>query len=275
MKKNEKTSEKGLSFTVIAMVGLVCAVLFSVTLFAINHLYHNFSPSLRSSQRLFERGRYEDALSNIEKIPLDNRSNAELYILRAKILLSMLHDELKEEQWGSYGQDPQNWIPSPLAADAQQSLILALEEQPHNRDALFLLGNLYKRQGRFEKALRKLRYVSELYPEDIEVLLSLAVLFSETDQFTRSEDILRKAWGIDTSNPDVAKNLAFLYRYHLFEPESSMVWFNRYLNLNPVGDLDVNLARKELIDLMDRYPEFVLPDSLLWREKGKRFTSRH
>ena len=50
-----------------------------------------------------------------------------------------------------------------------------------------------------------------------------------------------------------------------------MVWFNRYLNLDPKRDLDANLARIELGNLLDRYPEFILQEPQNWREQGRRF----
>ncbi|MDG5814776.1 tetratricopeptide repeat protein [Chitinispirillales bacterium ANBcel5] len=243
-----------------------------VSVYSIRFIIARYTPSIQNAERLYAQGRLESALSVLEN--MERGTNAQSSIIKGKIYLSKLQRELEEEQWGFYGTDPDNWLPSPLAQKAENSFLSVLETDPGNKDALFLLGTLYSRQGRFREAENKYNTILRYYPEDTEALFALGVLYTHTDRYQTSASTLQKAWSLDTTNHLVAKKLGFLFRYYKDDPESSMVWFNRYLNLNPKGDLDINHVRMDLKDLMSRYPEVVLPEPQNWRTQGRKFVSR-
>ncbi len=263
-----------LSPAVVLISGLICATLLAFVALSIHFLYNHYSPSLGNSERLLKKGKYSEALSLLNKVEVRDPFRSREMILRGKILFGMLTQELSRENWGSYGVNSQNWISHPVADQVEQIFVDVLSQDSGNVEARLLLGNLYKEQGRFEYARQQFSQVLELDEENSEAMLALGVLYAETDQLEKAEQVLRAAWLANDKDPRIAKNIAFFYRFYRNAPESSIVWFNRYLNLNPHRDLDVNQAKLELENLLARYPEFEPQEPQHWREQGRKFVPK-
>lgn len=267
-------NDRGLSLPVILLSGLICSCMLLGAVLAIRYVHQRHSPSLKSSERLLDKGKYRDALTILEKMEKNEHNSIRELSLRGRIMYSLLQELLRKEQWGSYGVDPENWISHPLALEAERCFLGVLAVNPNDAQMRLALGNLYKEQGRFSEAEQQFSIISTIDDRNVEVMLALGVLYAETDQLDDAGIYLAKAWELDRKNPRTAKNIAFLYRFYKELPESSMVWFNRYLNLDPKRDLDANLARIELGNLIERYPEFTLQEPQNWREQGRRFVPK-
>lgn len=263
--------KKRLSFPVILISGVICAFLLLGASVAVKFIHNRYSPSLNSTERLLKKGKYQEALSILNKVDSRNGNRIRERVLRGQIIFGILKEQLRDEQWGSYGVNPDNWISHPLADEAESCFLEVLALEPKNVKALVLLGNLYKKQGRFEEAEEQFNTAVACDRQDSEPVLALSILYAETDRLDDAERMFKKAWALDCKDPKIAKNMAFFYRFYKKDPRSSMIWFNRYLNLDPERDPDASLARIELQNLIERYPDHTLKEPQKWREQKRRF----
>jgi len=247
--------KKTLSFTVILISGILFSLLILISIFALRYIEYNFTPSVKSSEKLLKKGRPQQAMAALNKAP-GKQNDSKTLLLRGKILFAVLIEQLKEEKWGSYGVNPKNWISHPLAEEAEQCFLEAIEKSPNDSEIRQVLGNLYREQGRFAEAEKILKSAIELDDTDVETFTALGFVYAESERLTLAQEKLYKAWELDKNNSKTAKNLGYFYRYYKEIPESSIVWFNRYFDSNPKRDPDVNFIRVELQNLIERYPEF-------------------
>jgi len=253
-----KPKKKGLSFTVILVSGILFSVLIFASVIALRYIEYNFTPSVKSSERLLKKGRPQQAMAALNKAKASGakQNDSKTLLLRGKILFAVLIEQLKEEKWGSYGVNPKNWLSHPLADEAEKCFLEAIEKSPDNPEIRQVLGNLYREQGRFAEAEKVLKSAIELDETDVETFLALGLLYAESERFALAQEKLYNAWELDKNNSKTAKNIGYFYRYYKEVPESSIVWFNRYFDSNPRRDPDINFVRAELQNLIERYPEF-------------------
>jgi len=247
--------KKGLSFTVVLISGVLFSVLIFASVIALRYIEYNFTPSVKSSERLLSKGRPREAMTALNKAS-GSKQTGETLLLRGKILFAVLIEQLKDEKWGSYGINPKNWLEHPLAEEAEKCFLEAIEKSPDNPEIRQALGNLYREQGRFADAEKMLKSAAELDETDVETFLALGLMYAESQRLEQAQEKLHKAWELDKNNSKTAKNIAYFYRYYKDVPESSVVWFNRYFDSNPRRDPDINFIRAELQNLIERYPEF-------------------
>jgi tetratricopeptide (TPR) repeat protein len=276
--KGEKESEKmGLPPSAILVLGIFLAVALLMIGIGVRHFYVKSSPSLKNSQRLLASGKPAEAKELLDRMPGQKRPDCRALLHRGKVLYALLLEQLREERWGSYGLNPDNWIKHPLAEEAERCFLDAMALSPNDPEIRRILGNLYREQGRFGDAEIILRSAIEIDDSNSEAFLTLGLLYAEGNRREAAHRALMAAWELDQGNPRIAKNIAFFYRFYADIPESSIVWFSRYVDSNPRRDPDINLIRAELRDLLERYPEFEDhrrdPDARINRGRGKNFVA--
>jgi len=253
----EKTG-KGLSFTVILTVGILCALLLVASLTAARHIYRTYAPTLGNSEHMLARGKPQQAKLLLDKIKTAKPGeNARALILRGNVLYSLLLERMSEENWSSYGVNPENWLSNPLADEAEKCFLDAMEIAPDNPEPRRVLGNLYREQGRFAEAEAMLRSALELDETGAETFLALGLLYAEGERRGAAERTLLYAWELGEGNAKIAKNIGYFYRYYKDDPQASILWFGRYLDCaDPRRDRDIYQVRMELRRLLERYPEY-------------------
>jgi Flp pilus assembly protein TadD len=260
---NKGNERQGMSFSAIIVAGFFCALLLLSTVIVVRHIHIIFTPTLSNSEHLLSKGKPRDAVAMLDKVEKENAKSggapvrdAKTLVLRGKAIYALLVEELRTERWGSYGKNPSNWIQNPLADEVERCFTEAIELAPNDPEIKLLLGNLYREQGRFADAENVLRSALALDESNAEIFLTLGLLYAEGRRPDAAEKALAYAWELDPRNPRIAKNMAYFYRYYRDIPESSVVWFTRYLDLDPQKDPEVNIIRGELKNLLEHYPEF-------------------
>jgi len=251
-------NDKGLPFTVILTVGILCALLLVASLAAVRHIYRTYTPTLGNSEHMLAMGKPQQAKQLLDKIKTTKPGeNARTLILRGNVLYSLLLEQMREENWGSYGVNPKNWLSHPLAEEAEKCFLDAIAIAPDNPEPRRVLGNLYREQGRFAEAETMLRSALELDAAGAETFLALGLLYAEGERRESAEKALLYAWELDEGNAKIAKNIGYFYRYYKDDPQSSILWFGRYLDCaDPKRDRDIYQVRMELRRLLERYPEY-------------------
>jgi len=248
----------GLPPSAIILIGVFCAIVLFLGGIVARQIYMTSSPSIKNSERLLAKGKPQEAMALLDKMPRAKRPDTKSQLHRGKVLYAVLLQQLREERWGSYGLNPNNWIAHPLAAEAEQCFLDAMALSPNDSEIRLILGNLYREQGRFSDAEIILRSALELDDSNAEAFLTLGLLYVEggSASFPAARKALAAAWELDEGNPRIAKNIAYFYRFYANSPESSIVWFSRYVDNASRRDPEINIIKAELRDLLERYPDF-------------------
>lgn len=263
----------GLSFPVILISGITAAFFLLIGFLLIRRINTEWSPTVKTAQQLLKKKKYAEALAVIEKAEENQENNTSLLIEKGKVWFSLALEREKRTRWSSYGTDENDWLKSAEAEKAEEFLKKAVQQSPNNKDAHYFLGQLYMEKGWFSLAEIEFLAVLRDDKENVKALLNLGVVYAEMKRFDLAQQELRHALRIDRKEPAIAKNFAYLYRFYLDKPDSAIAWANRYLNLDPKNDLDITFVRKELEEMLQRYPEFTPKEPMTWK-KPPLFKSR-
>ncbi len=266
-------SKKRLSLAVI-LISIVIAVFFLfVAVFFISRMNTELSPSVKNAEKLLEKRKYKGALALIEQAGHENDDNVEVLVAKGKIWFALAWQRENRTRWKDYGKDERDWLNSTEAGESEYFFKKAISMDPVNKDAHFFLGCLYMEKGWFSSAENEFLSVLRIDKNHTKTRINLGVLYTQMKRFDLAEKELRTAHKMEPEDPSIAKNFAYLYRFYLNKSDSAIAWANRYLNLDPQNDIDINYVRKELVEMLQRYPEFTPSEPMKWK-KPKRFKSR-
>jgi tetratricopeptide (TPR) repeat protein len=262
---------KGLSVPVIVSIGILVALLSLAVVLAFQFIANRFSPTATNAERYLRRGKLEEAFAMSAKVPGETTAKS---LLRGRVFLAFALKQRKDDGWRQYGTDALDWLKGPEVDSALACFKKAIGFDKQSAAGWYWMGVVYKEKGWFREAEDALHESLRLDPESIDARLALASLYPRIGRPREAAGHLLEAYQLMPDNPQVAKNLALLYRFHLENPESAMIWFNRYLNNAPPADIAVNQARIEMNDLIARYPEFVPKEKQRWQQNRRTFVPR-
>jgi tetratricopeptide (TPR) repeat protein len=273
MMSSSSNERQGMSLAAIVAIGLVIAFFLAIAVFSIRSFTgFAWSPSVDKIDRLLKIGKYKEAL-RLAQARGGREPSASALLQQGRVWMALAWKRQNEEGWKHYGTNERDWLDCPEADKAEQVLQQALTKEPDNPQARHLLGTLYMERGWFRSAETELRTVLRQDSNFVRARISLGALYSRMDRLDAARQQLLAAHRVEPDNPDVAKNLSLLYRFYLDRPDSAMLWANRYLNLNPKGDWEINLIRDEMEEMLQRYPEYSPSEPMDWKDKN-RFPSR-
>ncbi|NLG16557.1 MAG: tetratricopeptide repeat protein [Fibrobacter sp.] len=271
MKNAGKPRSAGLSYPLILITGFIIACVLFFGFLIIRHISRTYSPSIVNAEKYLKRGKINEAFTLSERI---SSNNPGFYLLRGKIWLALSIKKQDVENWGKYGLDSQDWLKGEEIDNALLNFKEAVRKDPSSGEARYYLGVVYREKGWYSEAERQFEEALSIEPSEIKIIVAMASLMVRMDRLDEAESELREAFRIDPEDPSVMKNMAFLFRFYKQKPDSALVWLNRYLNNVQEKDLDINLAKKEFQELLERYPEFKPSEPQDWRNKKPRFIPR-
>ncbi len=262
---------RGLSPLIIVLSGFLLATSLCALFLGLRHVRLRFSPTFTNAERFLLRGKFDEAFAFAEDIGGETSEKA---LLRGRIFLARSLRKQCLDGWRRYGTDSLDWLQEPDIDSALLCFRNSLELDPESATANYYLGVVFKEKGWFREAEDAFRETLRLSPEHIEAGIALGSLFSMMDRQAEAVECLYDAFRLAPRNPQVAKNMALLYRFHLEKPDSAIIWFNRYLEFAQPNDRDITGARHELRELVQRYPEFSPPPPGSWKKGRRRFFPR-
>lgn len=256
----------------IALIGVLLSAMSLALFLLFEFMASNFSPSYSNAERYLRQGKLEHAMALARDVPGETARKA---VLRGRIFLAFSIQGHANDKWSRYGTDSLDWLRGPMADSAAAWFKIAKLRDPSSAEAHYYLGVVYKEKGWFREAEEEFLETLRLDSANIDARLALGSLYPRMDLCDDAAQHLLDAWRLSPSNSQVAKNLAFLYRFYRDNPESAIVWYNRYLNDPPPGDIDFNSAKRDIGELLDRYPEYSPKEKQLWRRQSRKFIPRH
>ncbi|HEX3019035.1 MAG TPA: tetratricopeptide repeat protein [Chitinispirillaceae bacterium] len=266
-------SSKGLSFPLVLAIGFILSSVLVSAVILVHFINLNFKPSVKNIEHQIQQGRLDRASAFVSQIESDS---SKISMLKAEVLFLKALKKRKDEKWKNYGTEESDWFRSEELDSAIVELksIIESENEKKYPQAHYYMGQIYFEKGWFYEAEDQFLKVLEIDPNNRDTKLSLSCLYTKTSRFSEAQRLLRSGFQQHPEDPEIAKNMAYLYRYYIDLPESATVWFNRYLNNARQRDLDVNHAKNELEDLLLRYPEYSPTEPQDWRNKAKNFNTR-
>jgi tetratricopeptide (TPR) repeat protein len=261
-----------LSAPAIVIIGLIAAFFILFAVIGVRLIVERLpGASGGDLDELIADKKYDQARALITR-DSEGRTDPGELIAEAKLWMALAWEKQNRGEWRAYGTNPRDWLNVEEADRAERALKKALKIDPDNVEAHYQLGNLYYERG--WHSLAEAEYMDALREQGdhIESRINLGALYARVGKPDAAREELLEAHRLDSDNPRVAKNLSLLYRFKLHNPESSMIWANRYLNTAEQGDYDVNVVRRELLEMLERYPEYAPREPMDWREK--RFPAR-
>ena len=118
-------------------------------------------------------------------------------------------------------------------------LLTSAEPQSATNENLFYFrGMAYKFKGEYEKAEKDLFKAMELSEDDSQVMLQLALMYDETDQVEKSENILRKYISTNPENAEGYNFLGYMFAERGIKLDDAEELIKKALELKPEsGDI--------------------------------------
>lgn len=184
----------------------------------------DISEQLAQAEQLKVSGSNEEALSLLEKLLIEEPSNALIFEEIADNELSLEHYSRAE-------------------AAASRAIYL----NPKSYTAHYILGFIYSHEGSFDKALASLRESNKLQPNNAEILRCLGWALFRTGDQLQGLVTLERSLNLDPDNTLTLCDLGVVYlELQNFNKARSL--FLRTLDLDPG-----NTRAKECIDAAERF----------------------
>lgn len=263
-------NHRGGTFVFILYICVVVILFGTLTYVVIKKLDRGFSPSLENVEQRMQRKKYDEALRLLAaREKADQEATPRTLCLQGRIWLYKAIQKQDSTHWARYGINESNWLQCREGKRAEQYLTQAIARDDTYGPAHYYLGVLYMQRGWYSEAYTRFERALTLNAHRVYSYINMGVIRSRQEQFRQAKRLLGKAYAIDSANPDVAKNLYFLYSHHTPVPESALIWGNRYLNADPQNDLHEYLIMQEVKKLLARYPDVALSPAPAWRRKGR------
>ena len=127
-------------------------------------------------------------------------------------------------------------------AEAQDLYVQVVNDNPHDAEALCLLGTLLAQGGRFDKAEVFLRRAVQENPRNSVYHCNLGVTLQNLSQLDRAKACFQRALKFDRENVDAYYNMAKLYK-QLNHIDEALLNYEQVVSLDPTRfDALINMA---------------------------------
>lgn len=100
-------------------------------------------------------------------------------------------------------------------------------------DLLLLESELLRKDKRFQEALVANKKAEQLFPQDLDIIYSQALLYEDVDQIQKSEEKLKKILSIDDSHSAALNALGYLLSVHTLRLDEAYGYIKKAYELKP------------------------------------------
>jgi Tfp pilus assembly protein PilF len=134
-------------------------------------------------------------------------------------------------------------------AQAEVLFNALVEKHPKLTGAFVNLGVIKKKNKQLDLAKELFSKALEINPNFIDALLQQAFIYQDLGEFSKAEDLLRRAEAIQPDHPLVNYNLGVLYELYLQEYSLAIKHYERYVSVSNADDVE---TVKRWIILLER-----------------------
>lgn len=268
-------NKKRISVGVVVFISVFVSLLVAVSLL----IYHTGSIDSivpKSNQRVIQfldAGKPEEALAEIAQRSLTEQGSDSSLLMQGKAWYLLAWKRYDDAGWESYASNADDWFLGNDVDNALHALSRALESNNTWADATVLISTIYSEKGWYKQASRGFNSVLFKYPNHRNAYLQYAVTLTRQHKFASA---LRQllAWPEASSDADFLKNIFWIYRFYLLDPQLALEYGDLFLKNAVRGNPDIPRVKRELLDVASRFPEYVVDTMLIYRERPPEFTPR-
>ncbi|MDD4951450.1 MAG: tetratricopeptide repeat protein [Desulfovibrionaceae bacterium] len=127
-----------------------------------------------------------------------------------------------------------------------QELMARIKDNPEDVPALTDLGNTFMMMGAWDKALIFLQQARNLSPDDVSVLMGLAVCRFQKKEHQKAADLFARILVLSPNDGLAHYNLAIVLKHYLGRPGDAEAHFRAVLDSDQAGPEVKDNARREL-----------------------------
>lgn len=137
-------------------------------------------------------------------------ANPELYLQLARTYIAKADVASRKQQSDSQKQQKQQSVQQNLE-QAMNYLEKALEKKPNYWSAHYQQAIVYDRQGKIDKAVRKLNDLKQVYPEDQSIPFQLGLLYWRDEELDKAEQKFKRTLELNSSFANARYFLGLVY----------------------------------------------------------------
>jgi tetratricopeptide (TPR) repeat protein len=231
------------------------------------------SKSQKPINELLNRGKIFDSFDIISNQPDSVQSSDTSLLTQGKAWYLIAWQRYESENWKSYAKNPNDWF---LGKDVDKAL-MCLEQSAQSRDtwaqAATMIGVIYMEKGWYEKARNVFQNILKRDITQRDAFLYYGIVLSRLGQNENAVRHLEK-WNDYLRDYDFVKNLFYLYLFDLKNYEKAAILGDIYLKIAPRGDVGIIKVKRELLDLVTRFPEYFYDTMVVIRDRPPEFKPR-
>ncbi len=268
--------QSSISLKAVILASLFISVALALILTVSLRFTTIFKPAGSSEgiEELYKAGKPELALAQLEQRSNIERGSAASLLWEGKLWYLTAFKRFNESGWSDYAKDKRDWFSGEDIDNAVHSLTRAQKSQDQREEALLFLALIFMEKGWFEKSQDKFLTLLKEFPANREGLFNYGVLLSRMHNFRKSVKVLKKGLEIYPDDPDFLKNLFWLYRFHLRSNKDAVYYGDKFLKSAKRSNPSIPEVKREIYDILSRFPEFESDTLAVYSEDIREFTPR-
>ncbi len=250
-----KLSKHTHSLIFVIVIAIIIASTVAGILFAVGSLTGEIKGSHDVMVEKFNSGEPEEALKELDKLPPEKRGTSESLIWYGKSWYLKAYKEHGDTRWADYGKDSSDWFKGKAVDNAVHFLKQSLSDSSTRAEATFYLALIYMQKGWYDKSERAFKELFLVDKNHREGLLNFAVLKTRTDSYESALKILGMGINQYPEEAEYYKNVFIIYNSHLVDYKKAVEFGDLYLKKAKQGDVGAIRIRRDLIDILARFPE--------------------
>ena len=223
--------------------------------------------------KLLDIGKPSEALDVISNQPDSIQKSDISFFTQGKAWYLIAWQRYESENWSSYAKNPNDWFEGNDVDNALFCLHRSAQSQETWAQATNMIGVIYMEKGWYERAKNTFQSILIKDVNQRDAYLNYGIVLSRQGKNENAVKHLER-WNDCFNDPDFIKNLFFLYLFDLKNYEKAAVLGDLYLKIAPRGDIGILKVKRELIDLLSRFPEYFDDTMTVIKDRPPEFKPR-
>jgi tetratricopeptide (TPR) repeat protein len=227
----------------------------------------------KSIKELLDSGNPHDALDIIARQPDSILKSDTSLLTQGKTWYLIAWQRYDDDRWKNYAKNPKDWFEGSDVDKAVSCLLRSAQSAETWADATVMLGVVYMEKGWYEKSKNIFQSVLMKDVNHRDAYLYYGVALSRQGKYENAVKYLESRDGY-LEDYDFVKNLFYLYLFNLKNYEKAAVLGDLYLKLAPRGDVGIIKVKRELLDLVNIFPEYFNDTMVVIKDRPPEFKPR-